>query len=124
MKNAVFYISLLFFFLRLDSPRVTGGQNTYDIILGNNVTLPCSYDAFPSPDNITWFKESEVLTLPSADGRLTLGDVSGAWLRIAHAQIADAASYRCEVRNSQGMGTSGNMRLNVLCEYWLSATPV
>jgi hypothetical protein len=100
----------------VDPPQVTGGQSSYDVNPGNNVTLPCSYDAYPAPDNVTWFKDSQPLTLPSADGRLTRGNFSEPWLTIADAHISDAADYRCDVMNTQGSGSSGNMRLNVVCE--------
>ena len=101
-----------------DIPRVSVNRTRYDVNRGDNVTLPCDYDASPEAKSVQWLRRGVPLSLPSPDGRVVGGKVNRSALTISDLHIADADSYECQVTNAIGTGSSGGIDLGVVCKYW------
>ena len=89
-----------------DPPRVLSltpsGSTT--IMVGDTLTLNCTYDGNPSPTPATWSHNDTILD-PSSDPNLseTLMISKGySLLEVTFADINDTGSYTCEVNNSYG----------------------
>lgn len=112
------HLPLTFAFQYKVGPNVNVGVHLYEIPQGDNLTIPCDYQAFPPPTSIIWLKNSVALSLPSADGRFSGGNISDPALRITAIQRSDTAFYECQVTSQVGMGSTSNIRVDVLCELY------
>ncbi|XP_025101325.1 hemicentin-1-like isoform X2 [Pomacea canaliculata] len=75
------------------------------------LTLPCTYDANPSPTRVLWTKNSVNITLPSSP--YTGGTPGTPSLTIVSLTLEDTGSYACTVVNSLGNTSSGAILVTV-----------
>ena len=112
-------VTELLCFFKTDSPEVTVPTTLYQYEVGSSAVLPCNYDAVPDPNNIVWYKDNQVLSLPSANSRLTRGNFSVPNLIISSVDKSDDAIYRCDVTSPLGVGSTGDLTLDVLCKFFV-----
>ncbi len=77
---------------------------------GSNLSVVLVVDANPSPDNFTWLKDEEELTM---DGRVSF-DVTS--INITGLIREDAGTYAVRATNIAGTGPQQSFEVDVLCK--------
>ncbi|XP_060078232.1 hemicentin-1-like, partial [Ylistrum balloti] len=97
------------------TPAVTIASSTYTVVLGNTITLPCSYTSSPFATALRWEKiVNGVASTITIDGtKYGGGTVSSSNLTINTAASSDQSYYKCVVTNSVGEGSSSQTYLYV-----------
>ncbi|XP_033758139.1 hemicentin-1-like [Pecten maximus] len=97
------------------APTVNVGSSTYTVIIGNTITLTCSYTSSPTATALRWQKiVNGVASTITIDGtKYGGGTLSSSNLTIATAASSDQAYYKCVVTNSVGEGSSSQTYLYV-----------
>lgn len=98
-------LPLILFLGKIDAPKeVKASKNRQTIKEGDNVTLTCSAKGQPKV-TYSWFKDGT---------RIQEGQ-----LQFASIKESDNGLYRCQAKNKVGTDQSSELKMNVLCEYFL-----
>ncbi|OWF35465.1 Hemicentin-1 [Mizuhopecten yessoensis] len=99
-------------------PTASVTQTSYNIDLGQPVTIACNVAGVPDVQSVTWTITKPpsttstpiVINAPKYSG----GSLSTPSLTIATAALADQGIYKCKATNILGTGESANVYLNVV----------
>ncbi|KAK7459748.1 hypothetical protein BaRGS_00038931 [Batillaria attramentaria] len=95
------------------TPIVTVGAATYTTTEGDTFQIPCSFDAYPAPFNVTWTKDAETIDVIGSGGKYAGSTLASPNLTISQLTREDAGVYVCLVRNTVGLGYSADTTLVV-----------
>ncbi|XP_069115359.1 hemicentin-1-like isoform X2 [Argopecten irradians] len=97
------------------TPAVTVGSSTYTVVIGNTITLSCSYTSSPTATALRWEKivNGAASTITVDGTKYGGGSLSSSNLTINTAAASDQAYYKCVVTNSVGEGSSSQTYLYV-----------
>ncbi|XP_021370011.1 hemicentin-1-like [Mizuhopecten yessoensis] len=97
------------------APTVTIGSSTYTVVIGNTITLGCTFTSSPSATSLKWEKfVNGVASTITIDGtKYGGGSLSSPDLTINTAASSDQLYYKCSVSNSVGEGSSSQTYLYV-----------
>ncbi|XP_063442513.1 hemicentin-1-like [Mytilus trossulus] len=99
-----------------DIPMITIPQNSYDVILGENVTIACEISSHPPPTKVSWqYKVAGDFTpITIDDVRFSGSSVANPSLTISFVTFEDDGVYICVVDNFVGEGKSNLTILSVI----------
>lgn len=93
-------------------------QSTYNVNIGNSITLACTVSATPPETNVYWTRASgnqqEQNVQMSNTNKYSGSSVSSPSLVILNTDLSDIANYRCHASNSVGTGRSDTTTLTVI----------
>lgn len=91
-------------------------QNSYDVILGENITIACEIRSHPSPTKVFWQRNvTGEFTPITIDGvRVSGSSVASPSLTISFVTFEDDGEYICVVDNFVGEGRSNLTILSVI----------
>lgn len=104
------------FIIFVDVPVVQVLQNTYNVQVGNVVTLQCTVTANPTHTSVQWQRlvngQTTTINLGSV-GKYSGSSVNTPSLTINNAANSDEGYYICQATNSVGTGQSSQTYLDV-----------
>lgn len=83
-------------------------QNSYDVILGENITIACDISSHPPPTKVSWQRKVTGTFTPITidGGRFSGSSVENSSLTISFVTFEDDGEYICVVDNFVGEGRS------------------
>ncbi|XP_033751408.1 hemicentin-1-like isoform X5 [Pecten maximus] len=99
-------------------PTATVTQTTYNINLGDPVTITCNVAGVPDVTSVSWTITKPPSTVASpitiAAPKYSGGSLTTPSLTISSTTLTDQGTYACKATNSLGTGTSSNVFLTVV----------
>ena len=99
-------------------PVVSIAQSSYQVNIGNPITLFCTVSATPPETNVYWTRinnqQAEEVVQMSNSNKYSGSTVSSPSLVIQNTDLNDIGSYRCYASNSVGTGKSNTTQLTVI----------
>lgn len=99
------HLDLIFFSSLIDIPTVTIPQNSYSVVTGQDVQIPCSVSASPSA-SISWIfisTSQSQITISSSTFKYTFNPSStDGTLTVRSTTSSDTGTYRCQATNAVG----------------------
>lgn len=92
-------------------PLVSREETDYQVTVGNDIQLNCSYDSNPQAMFLYWLKNGTRIILDLQREKYTKSNVSYPDLMIYNVQLNDTGIYVCCVGNVIGVGCSAYIKL-------------